>query len=72
VPDSVEKMGDGALVKKIDSNFGFTHVVETKEYYPQIRCKEGSFVDETIKKMKAGDGWKDSHSMTHVIEVMYE
>jgi hypothetical protein len=72
VPDSVEKMGDGALVKKIDSNFGFTHVVETKEYYPQIRCKEGSFVDEAIKKMKSGDGWKDSHSMTHVIEVVYE
>lgn len=72
VPESVEKLGEGALVKKIESNFGFTHVVETKEYYPEIRCKEGSYVDQALKEMKQKDGWKDSHSMEHVVEVRYE
>lgn len=43
----MEKLDEGALVKKLESNFGFTHVVESKEYYPCIRCKEGSFVDQT-------------------------
>jgi hypothetical protein len=72
VPESIEKMGEGALVRKIDSNFGFTHVVETKEYYPQIRCKEGCYVDQAFQTMKQNDGWKDSHSMEHVVELKYE
>lgn len=72
VPESVEKLGDGALVKRIDSNFGFTHVVETKEYYPEIRCREGSYVDQFFKEMKKKDGWKDSHSMEHIVTVSYE
>lgn len=72
VPESVEKMGDGALVKKIDSNFGFTHVVETKEYYPDIRCKEGCWVDRAFQEMKQKDGWKDSHSMEHIVRFCYE
>lgn len=72
VPESVEKMGEGALVKKIDSNFGFTHVVETKEYYPEIRCKKGCYVDLAFQEMKKKDGWKDSHSMEHIIQFSYE
>lgn len=71
VPESVEKLDEGALVKKLESNFGFTHVVETKEYYPQIRCREGSFVDNTLKEMKEKDGWDKSHSNEHVVEVVY-
>lgn len=72
VPESVESLGEDALVKKIESNFGFTHVVESKQYFPQIRCKEGSFVDKAIQEMKAKDGWKDSHSNEHIVEVVYE
>lgn len=72
VPESVETLGEDALVKKIESNFGFTHVVESKQYFPQIRCKEGSFVDRAIQELKAGDGWKDSHSNEHIVEVVYE
>lgn len=72
VPESVERLGDGALVKKIESNCGFTHVVESKEYYPQIRCKEGSFIDQTIQEMKRQDGWQQSHSNEHIVEVLYE
>lgn len=72
VPESVEKLGEGALVQKIESNFGFTHVVESKEYYPQIRCKEGSFVDQAFQEMKKTDGWHQSHSNQHIVELVYE
>lgn len=72
VPESVEELGEDALVKKIESNFGFTHVVESKQYFPQIRCTEGSYVDKAIQEMKAKDGWKDSHSNEHIVEIVYE
>ena len=72
VPESVEALGEDALVKKIESNFGFTPVVESKQFFPQIRCKEGSFVDHAIQEMKSKDGWKDSHSNEHIVEVVYE
>lgn len=72
VPESVEKLEEGALVQKIESNFGFTHVVESKEYYPQIRCREGSFVDQAFQEMKKTDGWQQSHSNQHIVELVYE
>lgn len=71
VPESVEELEEGALVKKLESNFGFTHVVETKEYYPQIRCVEGSFTDKAILEMKKKDGWDRSHSNEHIVELVY-
>lgn len=72
VPESVDILGEDALVKKIESNFGFTHVVESKQFFPKIRCKEGCFVDRAIQEMKSKDGWKDSHSNEHIVEVVYE
>lgn len=71
VPESVIKLGEDALVIKFESNFGFTHVVESKQYYPEIRCKEGSFIDETIKQYKEKDGWDNSHSNEHLVTVKY-
>lgn len=72
VPESLEALGEDGLVKKIESNFGFTHVVESKQHFPQIRCKKDSFVDKAIQEMKAKDGWKDSHSNEHIVEIVYE
>ena len=71
VPESVEALGEDALVKKIESNFGFTHVVESKQFFPQIRCKEGSFVDHAIQEMKSKDGWKASHCNDDIVDVVY-
>ena len=71
MPESVEELEEGALVKKLESNFGFTHVVETKEYYPQIRCVEGSFTDKAILEMKKKDGWDKSHSNEHIVDLVY-
>mgnify|MGYP003364035764 CR=1 FL=1 len=64
VPESVEELEEGALVKKLD-------VVETKEYYPQIRCVEGSFTDKAILEMKKKDGWDKSHSNEHIVDLVY-
>jgi hypothetical protein len=71
VPDSVTRMGEGALVKKFESNVGFTHVMENKEFFPAIRCGENSWIAQTIRSMKEKDGWNASHSMEHVVEFQY-
>ena len=71
IPASVCILGEGALIKRFESNFGFTHVVESKEYYPVIRCKEGSFIDSYFKDLKEKDGWKDAHSNEHLVVIEY-
>lgn len=72
VPDSLTKVGDGGLVKKIESNAGFTHVIESKEYYPVIRCHKGSYIDNLMNEQKSHDGWVASHSNEHIVKFEYE
>lgn len=72
VPDSIEKMADKALVVKLERNAGFTHTIAAKEYYPKIYCHEGSYIDLSFKEMKNKDGWVDSHSNEHIVEIIYE
>lgn len=72
VPSSVTKMADKALVVKMERSAGFTHTIEAKEYYPTIYCQEGSFVDLAFKEMKNKDGWVDSHSNEHIVDIIYE
>lgn len=41
-PDSVCEMDDCTLMRKFESDVGFTHAMEDKAYYPDIRCHEDS------------------------------
>jgi hypothetical protein len=34
VPESVNQLGEGGLVKQFESDVGFTHAMESKEHYP--------------------------------------
>lgn len=74
IPDSVEELGDDALVRKTESNVTFKHTIDTKLFMPEIRCTEGSFVDEEIKKILSKDGPapSGSHSNEHVVAVVYK
>lgn len=71
VPESLSEMGECALMCKFESDVGFTHVMENKEYYPEIRCKEGSWIDEAMKKLKASDNWENAHGTKHIVELKY-
>ena len=70
-PDSLTEMGESALMCKFESGVGFTHVMENKEYYPTIRCRQGSWIDGQMQKLKASDSWGGSHSTKHIVEVQY-
>lgn len=74
VPESVEELGEDALVRKTESNVTFKHTVDTKIFMPEIRCKEGSFVDNAIKDILSKDGLapSGSHSNEHVVNVVYK
>lgn len=72
VPDSVEKIGESGLMKKFENNCSFDHTVQTKEIYPLIRCKEGSYVDTMMKGLLAKKDAIQSHSTTYVVELEYE
>lgn len=71
VPDSVNSIGDHGLMKKFESDVGFTHVMENKEYYPLIRCHSGSFIDSYMQQIKESDNWQDSHGVRHFVEIEY-
>ena len=71
VPDSVASMDDQALMRKFESDVGFTHVMENKEHYPEIRCHEGSWIDRKMQEIKASDSWADSHGTKHLVELKY-
>ena len=70
VPDSVTSMGDQALMRKFESDVGFTHVMENKEHYPEIRCHAGSWIDQKMREIKASDTWADSHGTKHLVEIV--
>lgn len=70
VPDSVTSMGDQALMKKFESDVGFTHVMENKEHYPEIRCHAGAWIDGEMRKIKDSDSWADSHGTKHLVEIV--
>lgn len=71
VPDSVCEMGESALMCKFESDVGFTHVMENKEYYPEIRCHAGSWIDGRMQELKASDNWADSHGTKHFVTIAY-
>jgi len=70
VPDSVESMDEQALMHKFESDVGFTHVMENKEHYPEIRCHAGSWIDTRMREIKASDSWADSHGTKHLVEIV--
>ena len=71
VPESVSELGESALMKKFESDVGFTPVMENIEHYPLIRCREGSYVDQALRALKAQDGFANGHGVRHVIEFEY-
>ncbi|MGN0976218.1 MAG: leucine-rich repeat protein [Gemmiger sp.] len=71
VPDSLTEMGENALMCKFESDVGFTHVMENKEYYPQIRCRAGSWIDGKMQELKASDNWQNAHGTKHIVEIVY-
>jgi hypothetical protein len=71
VPESVTKLGESALVKQFESDVGFTHVMESKEQYPEIRCKKGSWIDLKIQEIQKSDVRAVSHSILHLVEIKY-
>ena len=71
VPDSVTSMDDQALMRKFESDVGFTHVMENKEHYPEIRCHEGSWIDRKMQEIKASDSWEDAHGTKHLVTLKY-
>ncbi len=71
VPSSVTNIGDHGLMKKFESDVGFTHVMENKEYYPLIRCKAGSYVDTFMQQIQQSDSWEDSHGTRHFVKIEY-
>jgi hypothetical protein len=71
VPQSVVSLGECALVKKFESDVGFTHTMENKEIYPEIRCKEGSWIDKKLQEIKKSDVKGAAHSIIHIIEIKY-
>ena len=73
VPDSVEELGEDALVNRTESNVTFKHTIDSKYYMPEIRCTEGSFVDRAIQEILSGDGTapSGSHSDEHIVTVTY-
>ncbi|MBE6041818.1 MAG: hypothetical protein E7220_04770 [Clostridiales bacterium] len=74
VPDSLEELGEDALVRKTESNVTFKHTIDSKMYMPEIRCTEGSYVDNAIKEILSKDGLapSGSHSNEHVVKVVYK
>ena len=70
VPDSVESMDEQALMRKFESDVGFTHVMENKEHYPEIRCHAGSWIDARMRRIQASDSWADSHGTKHLVEIV--
>lgn len=72
VPGSVEALRESGLVKKFESNCGFTHTIQSTEYYPRIRCKEGSWIDCKIREMTGKGNQIQSHSTTYAVEIEYE
>lgn len=72
VPDSVCEMDDCALMRKFESDVGFTHVMENKEYYPDIRCHEGSWIAEKMQQVKDSDSWENAHGTRHFVEIVLE
>lgn len=72
VPESVEKIGESGLVKRFESNCSFDHTIASKEIYPEIRCKEGSYVDKMIKELLEKKNKIASHSVTYEVKLVYE
>jgi hypothetical protein len=71
VSGSVTQLGESALVKKFENDIGFTHVIESKEYYPEIRCKKGSWIDQKIQEIQKSDVRAASYSILHLVELKY-
>jgi hypothetical protein len=71
VPGSVTQLGEGALVKQYESDVGFTHVMESKEWYPEIRCKRDAWIDQKIQEIQKSDVRAVSHSILHLVELKY-
>ena len=71
VPESLSKLGENALVKRFESIVGFTHTMDSKEYYPEIRCKEGSWGDLQLQHLKASAVKSGASSTERIIELKY-
>lgn len=72
VPESVETIGESGLVRKFESNCSFDHTIASNEIYPEIRCKEGSYVDTMFKELLNKQNEIASHSVTYVVKLTYE
>lgn len=71
VPDSVCEMAECALMRKFESDVGFTHVMENKEHYPDIRCHAGSWIDKQMQAVKDSDNWENAHGTKHILEIVH-
>jgi hypothetical protein len=71
VPESVNQLGESALVRQFESDVGFTHVMESKEQYPEIRCKKDSWIDKKIQELQKSDVRGASYSILHLVELKY-
>jgi hypothetical protein len=71
VPGSVTQLGEGGLVKSYESDVGFTHVMESKEQYPEIRCKMDSWIDQKIQEIQKSDVHAPAFSILHLAELKY-
>lgn len=72
VPESVEMIGESGLVKKFESNCSFDHTIASKEIYPEIRCKKGSYVDIMFQELLERKDRISSHSVTYEVKLVYE
>ena len=72
VPESVESIGESGLVKKFESNCSFDHTISSKEIYPKISCKKGSYVAGLLEGLLEKKNSIASHSVTYVIDLEYE
>jgi hypothetical protein len=71
VPGSVTQLGEGGLVKKFENDVSFNHAIESKEWYPEIRCKKGSWIDQKIQEIQKSDVRSVSHAILHLAELKY-
>jgi hypothetical protein len=71
VPESVTQLGESALVRQFESDVGFTHTMESKEHYPEIRCKKDSWIDQKVQEIQKSDVRAASYSVLHLVELKY-
>lgn len=71
VPDSVTELEDGGLTRKFDTVVGYTHVMETVEILPVIRCHAGSWIDQTLQALQAASHVENGQGNRKEVTIEY-